>query len=154
MTKKQNYNLTPNFTLYEYMQGEAMPNEAIRLAWQDFTTDNETAVQKFMPTIQAIRDWVNSEFKNENNGKSISLVITCGFRSRQWELKQGRSGNSQHTICAVDFMVGNCNLQLSKDILKAVFERWDKFYIGGLAINEKANFIHIDYRGKKARWSY
>ena len=156
--KPKNYKLTKNFSLYEYMEGQAMPNEAIKLAWQNFTPEIEEKIKLFMPVVQEIRDWVNVEFRNENQGKEIGLVITSGFRSKEWEIKQGRSGKSQHTICACDIKAVNCPPLLALDIHKAIYSRWDKVWNGGLAIKygniNATGFIHIDPRKERKRWVY
>lgn len=153
MNKPTNYQLTKNFSLYEYMEGQAMPTNAIKLAWMYFTPELEAKIKAFMPELQSIRDWANAEFKFENNGKEIGIAITAGYRPKEWELMQGRSGNSQHTICAVDFRFINCPKPLADDILQAVYDKYNKTWKGGLAIKQ-GSFIHLDPLPGGRRWKY
>lgn len=67
----------------------------------------------------------------------IPLVINCAYRSRQYDLSKGRSGNSAHTRgLAVDFKC--LNNQTRQKILKAVVE------CGVTRYGIGRTFIHVD----------
>ena len=172
--KKQNIKLSKNFTLYEYMQGTAMSVQAVELAWRDFTEDNLNAIKEFIPELEDIRTYVNTIYvSNVIPDKEIGIVITSGFRSIDWEKKQGRSGDSQHTICAVDLQFSNVSKELNVKIIFDIFSKYNnEKYMGGLAIKKpticntkisNVGFIHLDpreptkeqvKRGYGARWIY
>ena len=122
--------------------------------------------------VQIERDYINEHFKNKNNNKEFTILITCGFRCKEWELHQGRSGLGQHPIAAIDFVISNCDVELSAEMHKDIFNRRYKTWLGGFAIkypstyNKKmtvSGFIHLDcrtpdreqkQRGYGARWIY
>lgn len=65
------------------------------------------------------------------------LVISCAYRSREWDLKKGRSGNSAHTKGkAVDI---TCN---SSSTAYAIVKNAMELGIKRIGIGK--NFIHID----------
>ena len=67
----------------------------------------------------------------------IPLVITSAYRSREWDLSKGRSGNGAHTKgVAVDIRCNNSHNRFL--ILKAAFE------IGFKRIGIANTFIHVD----------
>lgn len=67
----------------------------------------------------------------------IPLVINCAYRSKEWDKKKGRSGNSAHTKgVAVDI---RCNDSSNRfKIIKAAVE------LGIPRIGIDGSFIHID----------
>lgn len=65
------------------------------------------------------------------------LVISCAYRSREWDLKKGRSGNSAHTKGkAVDIIYNSSSTAYA--IVKNAIE------LGINRIGIGKNFIHID----------
>jgi hypothetical protein len=67
----------------------------------------------------------------------IPLVITSAYRSREWDLSKGRSGNGAHTKgVAVDIRCNNSHNRFL--ILKACLE------IGFKRIGIANTFIHVD----------
>lgn len=67
----------------------------------------------------------------------IPLVITSAYRSKEWDLSKGRSGNGAHTKgVAVDIRCNNSHNRFL--ILKAALE------IGFKRIGIANTFIHVD----------
>ncbi len=177
MKREENFDLTSNITFYEYMEG-TMPSLARKWNWEHY--NNLTDLQKcefianaksVAKLVQAERDWANENYKEKNNGKTITVVISSGFRCKRWEKYRNRSGNSRHTKDAIDFIFSNCPIKLSYEMHQGVMER-NKNYMGGIAIGNPtykngkmatAAFIHMDnrepnlmhkLRGYGARWRY
>ena len=67
----------------------------------------------------------------------IPLVLNCAYRSKAWDIKKGRSGNSAHTRGkAVDI---RCNSNTNRwKIVTAAYE------IGFRRIGIGKNYIHVD----------
>lgn len=151
-----NEQVTPNFSLREYIEGVALPKEAIRMNYQDFEVDKMPKVRSILNISQIIRDATKEKFKNRFKG----FVITSGLRVLRWELAQGRSGKGQHPqYTAVDIQP-ICSDEDYMEIFNWVFDTFNENFVGGFAKKEpnlkegKKGFIHIDNRGKKARWTY
>jgi len=154
--------LTKNFSLYEFIEGQ-LPPQAIELNWRHLNEMDLAKIEQAAQHAQTIRDLINQEFKSDLSHKEIGLRITSGFRCRAWELAQGRSGNSQHTIAAYDCQPTNCSNEQAVGILAWLHNRFKRTYVGGLAIKKptvekgkytKVGFIHFDFRGHVARWEY
>lgn len=84
------------------------------------------------------------------------IIINSGYRCPTHNAKVGGAKSSQHTIgSAVDFIVKGVK---TADVHSFVLEKYgDKPY--GIAIKHNYNdaykgFVHLDTRGKKARWTY
>lgn len=171
----KNFNLTRNITFYEYFEG-TLPFLARRMNWAYFNKLDIQEQEQFIKRatricqeLQTIRDWVNLKFGNDEEFK---VQITSGFRCLEWELHQKRSGKSQHTVSAVDFKILSSSLDFNAEVMKMIFEKYDKTWLGGIAIKKptfragiitSSGFIHIDNRqpsdsqikaGRGARWSY
>jgi uncharacterized protein YcbK (DUF882 family) len=154
LMKKNNYKITDNFSLYQYMEGVSMPKQAIELAWKHFTAENEAAIKAFMPELETILSRVKELF-----GTDKGIRITAGFRPVAWEKLKGRDGTSQHTIVAIDFdLTGFETIEKQAAAIAILYRELDKTWTGGLAIKKpskgKSGFIHIDPRKAKARWNY
>jgi len=174
----KNFNLTRNITFYEYFEG-TLPFLARKMNWDYFNKLDIQEQEQFIKRatricqeLQNIRDWVNDEVGNVLNGGEFKVQITSGFRCLEWELHQKRSGKSQHTISAVDFKILSSSLEHNADVMKMIFEKYDKTWLGGIAMKKptlragkiiSTGFIHIDNRqpsdsqikaGRGARWSY
>lgn len=84
------------------------------------------------------------------------VIINSGYRCEAHNKKVGGSANSQHFKgSAVDIIVKNTP---TESVWEYVLEKWGDEPLG-LAIkrnkgNIYAGFVHIDTRGKKARWEY
>lgn len=177
----KNFNLTKNITFNEYMEGQ-LPFLARKKNWDFFNKLDIQEQEQFIKRatriceeLQNIRDWVNREVctgEDALNREEFKVKITSGFRCQEWELHQKRSGKSQHTVSAVDFKILSSSLYFNSEVMKMIFEKYDKTWLGGIAIKEptiragkiiSTGFIHIDNRqpsdsqikaGRGARWSY
>lgn len=84
------------------------------------------------------------------------VVINSGYRCEAHNKAVGGSAKSQHFKgSAVDIIVKNTP---TESVWEYVLEKWGNDPLG-LAIkrnksNIYAGFVHIDTRGKKARWEY
>ncbi len=160
MRKVANKKLSEHFTLYEIIEGKALHPTAIRWNWKWFEGEfNEPAFVELCEYMEDVRAWVNDSFVSDlDPDKPITLIVNSGFRCKQWEWKQGRSGNSQHTIAAMDVVPGNISRELAVEIMEAIYEHYSVYHIGGFAISEptetRLGFIHFDLRGWRAQWTY
>ena len=93
--------ITNNFWLKEFLRGSNMPKEAIAMNdIEKLTPEQLIGIGVVAHQMQIIRDATKKEFGSDFGG----FVITAGVRQLEWELKQGRSGRSQHVSgWAVDF---------------------------------------------------
>ncbi|PZT47232.1 peptidase M15 family protein [Helicobacter valdiviensis] len=84
------------------------------------------------------------------------IIINSAYRCPTHNAKVGGATNSQHTIgSAVDFIVKGVK---TEEVYNFVLEKWGEEPLG-IAIkrntnNPHAGFVHLDTRGKKARWEY
>ena len=97
---------------------------------------------------------MNSEFlgllDKVREKAGIPLVINCAYRSKEYDLKKGRSGNSAHTKGkAVDI---RCNQSTNYyKIIKAALE------VGITRIGIGNGFVHLDYDNtlpQNVLWNY
>ncbi|EGF1229278.1 DUF882 domain-containing protein [Campylobacter jejuni] len=84
------------------------------------------------------------------------IIINSGYRCKEHNAEVGGAAKSQHTIgSAADFVVKGVK---TEDVHQYVLEKYgDKPF--GIAIknnfeNPFGGFVHLDTRGKKARWTY
>ena len=153
--------LTKHFRLYEFLEAQ-MPWEAISMNWKYIQPDHIDRWERMALELEKVRKLVNDNYKSDINFPEIGLRITAGYRCKEWELFRGRSGNSQHTICAVDFQPINTSREFAAKILQFVYDKYYHWWAGGLAIKHPSKegnilligFIHLDPREKKARWIY
>ena len=88
--------------------------------------DRESMDQDFLDVMDDVR-----------RKARIPLVINCAYRSREYDKKKGRSGNSAHTNgLAVDFRCNTSENRL-KIVSAAIASGITRIGIG-------KNFIHID----------
>ena len=87
--------------------------------------------QEFLKLMDAIRERAG-----------IPLVMNCAYRSREYDLSKGRSGNSMHTKgIAVDFRCLNYQTRLK--IVQAALA------CGIRRIGQGETFVHIDIGDKR-----
>lgn len=174
----KNFKLTNNISFYEYMEG-TLPSKAIKWNWETFDKMSESEKESFIDRakkiaqeVQKERDFLNDNYRNENNRQEFTIIVSCGFRCLEWELYKGRSGKGQHPIAAIDFKIGSISIELSAKMIKVIYDRRYKTWMGGFAIKEStfekgkminSGFVHIDnrtpnregkQRGYGARWTY
>ena len=120
--------LTNNFSKSEFdsKDGATMPDEVL---------DN---VKKLAGYLQILRDHL---------GKSIK--INSGYRSPSHNKKMGKPKSIHLLGLAADIVVSGMS---PKEVFKEVekLQQEGKLPEGGLSAY--ATFLHIDFRGKKARW--
>lgn len=156
--------LTDNFSLKELVEA-TMPPMAIQWNNEDITATERANLKRIAMVLQEIRNKVNEKFIGRN-GRQIGLRITSGYRTKRWELRQKRSGQSMHVQgLAVDFVPVNCiDDRQYIDIYKWIlfeYKNWNgglaamdyKFKKGSTTELETYGFIHIDL-GTKRRWKY
>jgi len=161
MREIENRKLTSHFMLYEFLEAQ-MPDEAVALNWKYITEDTVYRSEIIALELEKVRKLVNDNFKSDIGFHEIGLRITSGYRCIEWELLRDRSGNSQHTIMAVDLQPVRCSRELAVKILHFIYVKYNHFWSGGLAIKNPSKqgsillvgFVHLDMRDKKARWKY
>ena len=84
------------------------------------------------------------------------IIINSAYRCPTYNAKVGGAKTSQHTIgSAVDFVVKGVK---TEEVYNFVLEKWGEEPLGIAVKNnpndEYAGFVHLDTRGKKARWEY
>lgn len=82
--------------------------------------------QGFMQTLDALRSLAG-----------IPLVLNCAYRSKEYEKKKGRSGNSAHTRGKAADIRCNANGTRSKIVTAALA-------LGITRIGIGKNFVHVD----------
>lgn len=85
-------------------------------------------------------------------GISLYVSVKSGYRSKEWEMRHGRSGRSQHTFSylgAVDLTFEDFNGQ--KDKVISALSRHTNYT--RVAIYD--SFLHLDYKNPQSeRWVY
>lgn len=131
--------VTENFTLGELLEGRlevfgANHDEFKKYVYKYITLDDLKNVMYLAKEfLQPIR---------ENFGITY---VNCTFRPREWELKQGRGGLSQHVLGkAADIKCKNFS---AKELYDWINKKTPNV---GLGLYE--TWVHIDDRGSHARW--
>ncbi|HMM12439.1 MAG TPA: hypothetical protein PKE03_10135 [Bacteroidales bacterium] len=154
--------LTQNFSLYEFIEG-SLPPEGVALNWRHIHLMDMAKIEEVAKHAQTIRDLINREFKSDLGHTEIGLRIMSGWRCPEWELRMGRSGQSQHTIAAYDATPILCSKNQAASIIGWLYHRFSRSYVGGFAIKKPTfqdgkmilpGFVHFDFRGSIARWEY
>lgn len=157
-----NRQITPNFSLYEFIEGK-LPSIGVQMNWKNIQQMDIKKIEEAAKHAQSIRDLINKEFKSDNSKNEIRLSINSGWRCKDWELRQERSGNSQHVIAAYDATPTNCSIKEAVSIIGWLYHRFSRSYNGGFAIKKPTfengkiilpGFVHFDFRGHMARWEY
>jgi hypothetical protein len=167
MRTLENIQLTPNFRLYEFIEGINLPYEAIQLNWQNIDDFSLQKCRMIAELMQEKRAYINRVFRTKNKGKEIKIIVLSGFRCLAWERIRNRDGNSQHVQSwAADIQPDNCSDELAVEIIAHLRDKeWDirLGHKGGFAIKEPAykngqietiGFAHYDMRPNPARWNY
>jgi uncharacterized protein YcbK (DUF882 family) len=146
-------NLSDNITLSEMLNGVALPEGARKLN-QSYTQQELAQMKRIAEAVQLVRNDVLREFGKRFKG----FQINAGLRKREWELNQGRSGNSRHTVGdAVDVVPLVVDAKDYLIIFEYIRKKYSASWNGGFAIKEpkngKGGFIHFDL-GAKRRWKY
>jgi uncharacterized protein YcbK (DUF882 family) len=80
------------------------------------------------------------------------LVILSGYRTKEWNKKVGGANESYHTKgMAADFTPVGFDIVRLGNIIDT-YQKNGVLPRGGLHVDKEKNFIHIDIRGKIARW--
>src|SRR6056297_1526441 len=156
--------LTENFRLKEFIywadkssMSDADKVLANKYAQGNFTYEHYVMYKAMAHLLEHVRHVVHVD--DVCNGHHYAIIITSGFRPKVWEKYRGRSGGSQNTICAVDFVVYNKTLgELDYRSTLDVFQDYKYGFNGGIAVKytedkQGAIFCHIDF-GRRARWEY
>tara|TARA_R110000796_G_scaffold70457_1_gene160257 strand:- start:2049 stop:2456 length:408 start_codon:yes stop_codon:yes gene_type:complete len=133
--------LTENFSLDEFIKSRfyGENQECVNEIFEDNREQLLPNIQELANNLQVIRDYCGSP-----------ISINIAFRPVWWEIRQGRSGNSQHCLGkAADIVIqGYTPTETYVLIEKLIGEGLIKD--GGLG--KYNTFTHIDVRGKHARW--
>lgn len=133
--------LAKNFYLSEFIFSDFYSPLIQKKVIEAFESDLE-----LMQNCQALAD--NLQVLRDYLGSPISINIS--YRPKFWELKQGRSGKSQHVKAwAADIV---CDDYSPAQVADAIDQLIDdgKMKEGGLG--RYNSFTHYDIRGFKARW--
>jgi hypothetical protein len=153
------------FSLHEIIEGRALPAYAIKLNWQHFNEFDALRFGNLCAQLDQVRDYINDNFKSDTGADEIGLQVNAGFRCKAWELHRGRSGNSQHTLGALDVVPSGCSIELADEILADLDKKYSPRNVGwqggfkryAATIGEdggidRPGFAHFDNRGRVARW--
>lgn len=172
--------LTTNFSLYEFIEGVAMPRPSIELNWKTIeemdSKERDALIERYQlvaKRLQALRNEINKRYKAKNSNVQIGFRITSGYRCVEWEVSKGRGEKSRHSLSAADFFAHNVKddalySQIMEDarvILDAQLRELGGLgtYIADLKQQENNivykkrpfRFIHMDHEASRAtRWNY
>lgn len=165
--KPKNKKITTNFSLYEFVEGKAMPKQAIEMNWENIELLSEEEMFKTLTMLEKDREEINKEFKKENDNKNITIIITSGWRCPLWEKSKGRGELTRHSRAfAVDWIPGNCSDELAVKIMEWHYKKYsgrNTGWKGGYAIKKATikngkilakGFIHKDRMPEVTRWFY
>lgn len=136
-----NFKLTKNFKLKEFLINDFFDKKSQKKVLEEFKKDITLHfnIQKLAYNLQIIRDEFNSPIK-----------INIAYRPVFWEHMQGRSGNSQHTLCkAADIVVKGYDSDVVAETIESLIME-GKLLEGGIGVYN--TFVHYDIRETKARW--
>jgi len=79
----------------------------------------------------------------------VPIAVTSGVRCDAWNEKVGGSKRSQHILGkAADIVIRGAEPAEAMELAVLV----DAFRDGGIGVYPDNGFIHVDVRGRKARW--
>lgn len=176
MTRLPNLQLSEHFWRHEVLYAPVIHRDrngkVFRLAdvnQQYIKQYDENAFIDLLQRMDVVRFHMNRHFISDiDPTKNIGLMVTSGWRCKQWEFLKGRNGTSFHTIAAVDVRPTNCSPEMAVEILAWM----DEFYsskepghgwFGGFAVAkprysatgelQSIGFAHYDL-GRRRRWKY
>ena len=139
--------LATNFWLNEFLFSDFYSERNQERVLESFYNDEMVLtrnVKKLAHNLQLLRDYL---------GCAISINIA--FRPKWWELKQGRSGNSQHTLCwAADIVAEDYT---PNQVADAIEELIDKGIMDQGGLGRYNSFTHYDLFAPDAdgrRWDF
>lgn len=93
---------------------------------------------RLIKALQELRDMVGG------------INIVCGFRCNKYNEYKEQSEHSQHCLgTAADIRVSG----LSPRELAEQCQKVEAFANGGIGVYPKDNFVHVDVREHRARWT-
>ena len=133
--------ITDNFNLIEFIESDFFGEHQDKVL--ESFRENESVLmpnlQKLAEQLQILRDYTG-----------LPIKINIAYRPKWWEIKQGRSGSSQHVLCkAADIVIIGLKPSETYDLIERLVEE-GSLNIGGLG--KYNSFTHIDVRENKARW--
>lgn len=139
----QDLQLAKNFWLSEFLFSDFYSPRNQERVLQSYLDEPDVLhnARNLAQELQVLRDYL---------GCAISINI--GYRPKWWEIKQGRSGNSQHVKgWAADIIAEDYTPRQVQDAIEHLIET-GKMKEGGLG--RYNSFTHYDLRGNKARWDF
>lgn len=89
-------------------------------------------------SLQDMEQYAMDKFDEAREFAGIPFVINCAYRSKEWDLSKGRSGNSAHTKgTALDILCTNSGNRFK--IIEALLQ------VGCRRIGVAETFIHADF---------
>ena len=137
--------LTKNFTLEDFV-GAKGNEHCIMMAQNRLTPEIVENIQRIAKKLQEVQDYANLI-------TPCYIIVTSGFRPKEWEKLKGRSGTSQHTKGhAADFRIIPQNKSVAESFNEKIYKWLLDTHDGGVS-RKKGSFIHVDF-GKKRTWTY
>jgi hypothetical protein len=144
------------------IEGVLMGRTGHEMNWSHFCKFDHYKNIDLCEKMEVVRSLINKEFKSDSfSGKDIGLMVTSGWRCKEWEKYRNRSGNSQHVIAAIDVVPTNVSKAVSDRIVYFLNDTYSNEvdgWMGGFAISNPGDsstgFAHFDVRGYRARWTY
>ena len=125
-----------NFLIFDFFDTNSQ--EAVIQLYNE-NVEIQANIQKLANNLQVLKDYLKKP-----------ITITSGYRPKFWELKRGRSGNSQHVFGkAADIKVKGIKPRKVANAIEHLINNGDMLQ-GGIGIY--STFVHYDFRGTKARW--
>jgi len=134
--------LTNNFSLKEFIHSRFYKEhqDVINEIYEDNQDEILPNIIELAEQLQIVRDYID-----------LPISINIAYRPKWWEIKQGRSGNSQHCLGkGADIVIDDFPAEDVYNLFKFLIERGD-IKQGGLG--KYKSFTHYDIRSSgKARW--
>jgi len=123
----------------EFTVNQWASNDEQKRSDDSLTPEIVANLKELAENLQVLRDYLNSP-----------ININIAFRPKWWELKQGRSGKSQHCLGkAADIVCKDFTPKEVHATIKLLIKD-GKMSQGGLGSYN--SFTHYDIRKTKARW--
>jgi uncharacterized protein YcbK (DUF882 family) len=144
----QGVKLTKDFWLIEFVEGKAMPPEAIKMNYEQLPIYLLPRIGVIAMDLQILRDKAKQVFGDKLKG----IQVNCGARVKKWELLQGRSGDSQHCELWAADITPICAEEDFNEIFEWMYDYLNLHHKGGLGYYPERKFLHLDKRMGNARW--